>query len=598
MKKILILSFIITTSYILASQPVIHRPPIRAEIKATRDFSRDAPHGDEIINPAEFGRTDGIFLAWSGWDTQLIADIAYPVSQEYTIFMIVADSYAETQAFNFLQNQDVNMDNVFFLYDINVSNTSMWIRDYAPFFIKEDGVQAIDDFFYGVYQGDDLISYTIADTFDLTIYDSPLIHHGGNHISDGNGMGFFSTNIYNYNTSFTQEEVNMEFQTYFGLDSLIVIEPMGGDGTGHIDMFCKLLSDTLFIVGEYDIDTPCYPGDRELLNNLAEYLSTLSNLDGRPFNVERIPMPEYIYGGPAGTINYTYTNSLIVNDLVLVPVYGFDLDEEALLIYEELMPEHEVIPVNSSFIIQYWGAVHCVVNEYFSENPLIILHEKIEQIESGDSPSISFRLNPKFAESYASVFYKLDSASDFTELSANLQNGIWTSQFPEITENFEYYISGTSISGDYEFSTTLPEIAPGETFYVTCSEVETDQTISNPILSFSNYPNPFNPSTEIRFNLSGFSELESIEIEIYNLKGQKVKTLPVTLSLVEGPKGINYNFPRPSTRLRMTQAGNSEFTVTWNGDNNFGNPVSSGIYFYRLNINNKTEAMRKCLLLK
>ena len=40
-----------------------------------------------------------------------------------------------------------------------------------------------------------------------------------------------------------------------------------------------------------------------------------------------------------------------------------------------------------------------------------------------------------------------------------------------------------------------------------------------------NYPNPFNPSTEIRFQLSDISEIESAEITIYNIKGQKIKTL-------------------------------------------------------------------------
>ena len=72
--------------------------------------------------------------------------------------MMVTDSNIETEAFNYLQSQNVNMDNVIFIQDANVSNTSMWIRDYGPFFIKEDGAQAIDDFFYGIYPGDDLMS--------------------------------------------------------------------------------------------------------------------------------------------------------------------------------------------------------------------------------------------------------------------------------------------------------------------------------------------------------------------------------------------------------------------------------------------------------
>jgi len=581
-KKIIFIFLVIITSVLAANHPVIHRPPERHIFDFTPDISRDEPSGDEVVNPAEFGRTDGIFLAWAGWDTQLIADIAYHISQSYTVFMMVTDSSIEAEAFNFLQSQNVNMENVIFLHDDNVSNTSMWIRDYGPFFIKEDGTQAIDDFFYGTYPGDDLISYTIADSFNLPIYDSPLMHHGGNHISDGNGLGFFSKNIYNYNLMYSQAEINEEVKNFFGFDSLVVVEPMVGDGSGHIDMFCKLLSDTLFIVGEYDESTVCCPGDRELLNELAETFSSLTNSDGRQFAVERIPMGPYTYGGPAGTINYTYTNSLIVNDLVLVPIYGFDLDAEVLQIYQELLPDHEIIGINSSEIIQYWGAVHCVTNEYFSENPLIILHGKIEQIESGSEPVIRFRLNPKFIDSAASLFYKPVSAGEFIEVEAILESGIWRAQLPQITENFEYYLSGTAISGEFEFVTTLPEISPNETFYVECYEVSTGNDITQPITNLMNYPNPFNPSTIISFTVS-YEINEQSELIIYNIRGQKVKDLSSSLCHPEFMEG------RGESR---------QYSVTWNGTDQNNQPASSGLYFYKLKVNDKTALISKMLLLK
>lgn len=574
----LIIIFFFTVS--LFSQPVIHRPPYSEDISRARTHLREAPQGNEIINPAEFGRTDGVFMAWAGWATDLIADIARPVSQDYTVFMCVCDDSAQTQAYSFLESNNVNMDNVVFIHDANISNTSMWIRDYAPFFIKEDGSQAIDDFFYGTYGAEDLISYTIADTFDLPLYDSSLMHHGGNHISDGNGMGFFSTNIYNHNPAYSHEEIDTEFKNFFGFDSLYVIQPMQGDGTGHIDMFCKLLSDTLFIVGEYDLQTQCYPGDRDLLNDIADHLEIVTNLDGRPFRVERIPMGPFTYGGVAGTINYTYTNSLIVNDLVLVPVYGFDLDDEALQVYQDLMPDHTIIPIDSEFIIQYWGAVHCVTNEYFSENPLIILHEAITEVNQGIAPIIKFRLNPKFSESYASVFYKLSSSNDFIEVTATLESGIWSAQLPVITENFEYYISGSANSGNFYFETYLPENQPYNTFYVECIPTGLSEIPEKLITDLKNYPNPFNPSTEIRFNISDFGQIENAEISIYNLKGQKVKSFDCHPELVEG-YGTSHSY-----------------SVVWNGDDDFSNPVSSGIYFYKLNVNGKTKATNKCLLLK
>jgi len=89
-----------------------------------------------------------------------------------------------------------------------------------------------------------------------------------------------------------------------------------------------------------------------------------------------------------------------------------------------------------------------------------------------------------------------------------------------------------------------------------------------------NYPNPFNPSTTISFELKT-DITENTELVIYNLKGQKVRTFLIN----------------PSTHQLIN-------SVTWHGDDESGKPVSSGVYLYKLNVNSKTEAMRKCVLLK
>ena len=86
-----------------------------------------------------------------------------------------------------------------------------------------------------------------------------------------------------------------------------------------------------------------------------------------------------------------------------------------------------------------------------------------------------------------------------------------------------------------------------------------------------NYPNPFNPETKIAFNLP---ESGRVILEIYNIKGQKVRTL---MDCYMSP-------------------GRSE--MIWNGRDKNKQSVSSGIYFYRLILNDKVAASRKCLLLK
>jgi|GEM_PF-2916050 len=90
-------------------------------------------------------------------------------------------------------------------------------------------------------------------------------------------------------------------------------------------------------------------------------------------------------------------------------------------------------------------------------------------------------------------------------------------------------------------------------------------------LQLSNYPNPFNPTTTISFSVP---EERHAEISIYNIKGQKVK------------------------QLLSDQLSSGEHSVVWNGRDKNDQPVSSGVYLYKLIVNGKTEAVKKCLLLK
>jgi len=85
-----------------------------------------------------------------------------------------------------------------------------------------------------------------------------------------------------------------------------------------------------------------------------------------------------------------------------------------------------------------------------------------------------------------------------------------------------------------------------------------------------NYPNPFNPETTIRFNLQAKS---NANLSIYNAKGQLVTTL------LNG----------------RVDAG--DHSLVWKGIDNSGSPVSSGLYFYKLTANGRTET-RKMMLMK
>lgn|GEM_PF-5299392 len=87
-----------------------------------------------------------------------------------------------------------------------------------------------------------------------------------------------------------------------------------------------------------------------------------------------------------------------------------------------------------------------------------------------------------------------------------------------------------------------------------------------------NYPNPFNPVTHIVYQLSRKAQ---VSLDVYNIVGQKVRTL------------VNND---------KMAAGVQE--VTWDGKNDFGKKLGSGIYFYKLAVDNKVVDVKKMMMIK
>ena len=87
---------------------------------------------------------------------------------------------------------------------------------------------------------------------------------------------------------------------------------------------------------------------------------------------------------------------------------------------------------------------------------------------------------------------------------------------------------------------------------------------------YQNYPNPFNPETTISYRLE---VSENVNLSIYNVLGQKTKTL------VDDLVGPGFH------------------EVRWDGRNDFGQQVASGLYFYKIVSNNLVQT-RKLLLLR
>ena len=142
------------------------------------------------------------------------------------------------------------------------------------------------------------------------------------------------------------------------------------------------------------------------------------------------------------------------------------------------------------------------------------------------------------------------------------------------------YTVTASVPG-YEETTTASSVGDGENDYSTTMSLSKTTTGADENLAApsefalqQNYPNPFNPSTEIRFSLPMDAR---VQLTIYNVLGRKIRTL------------VDEN----------RSAGS--FTVRWDGADDQGRRMASGVYLYQIDANAGAasfSATRRMIMLK
>jgi len=322
----------------------------------------DAVANDIIRSPSEFEQSTELIITWptifrlSIEEEPFFIDIVRAAEEAVSVRINVNNFLYKNRIITLLKEENIPLDN------ITISTTptnSYWIRDYGPFFIEKNGelsivdfnyvghrFRLIDDIYPTLYGIENNIEFDFKANFALCI-------QGGNYMSDGQGLGMvanYSLEIGNPKNSL--EEMSEILKQYLGLNEVLILTSQADDGTGHIDMFSKLISKDTLLVGQWeDINDINY----QILENNTQLL-----ID-KGYNIIRIPMlrdPDE----EKNTI-WTYTNSLIINGtnkkIVLVPQYGTVEDSTAISIYEQAMPEYEIIGINCNLVIDYWGAIHC-----------------------------------------------------------------------------------------------------------------------------------------------------------------------------------------------------------------------------------------------
>ncbi len=257
-----------------------------------------------------------------------------------------------------------------FLYQVPADDT--WARDHGPITVYENQQPVLLNFRFNAWGGkfesskDDRINRNLHQqgAFGNTpMKDLDFILEGGSIESDGEGTLLTTSTCLltdTRNQEQSQQEIEATLKQTLGVQRVLWLNHgyLAGDDTdSHIDTLARLCDTrTICYVRCEDREDPHYPA----LKAMEEELQAFRTVEGAPYRLVPLPMPQAQFSKDGERLPGTYANFLIMNKAVLVPVYGVPEDEAALATIQQCFPEREIVPVNCRALIEQHGSLHCV----------------------------------------------------------------------------------------------------------------------------------------------------------------------------------------------------------------------------------------------
>jgi Peptidylarginine deiminase and related enzymes len=500
------------------SEEEMHTP-----VRAENFVETDPPAGTPRF-VAEFEPMQGVMIRYPlGIPTSLVVDLA----NNCHVYCVTQQQGSAQSAF---QNAGVNMNNVTF---VNAPTDSYWIRDYGPWYIFEDRNPAIVDNIYNRPRpNDDNISGVFSTFWNIPMYGMNLEHTGGNMMEDGRGHGV-SDNLVFQENGYNETNVRTKMRDYLGIDPYhVTIDPQG-DYIAHVDCWGKYLAPDKILIAQLP-STNSHYADYE---QVAEYFANTNCCWGYPYRVYRVQEP-------GGSTLAPYTNSLILNKSVYVPMgSNSNYNEQALAVYQEAMPGYEIVGVTNNDYYISWentDALHCRTRGVMDFGMLFVDHRNVifgEQ-EWQDSMAITSKFiaysGADLKQDSLLVYYSIDGGEyQVAHMTATGEPDEYVGYIKGYQGESEinYYVFGADESGRRYTQPVFAELDPHH--FTMESHTPTEPTISVNKIIFEDYtPVTFTITNETAnaFTINDISEETS---GLDYLWFETSEELPATLAVGE-----------------------------------------------------------------
>jgi agmatine/peptidylarginine deiminase len=248
----------------------------------------------------------------------------------------------------------------------------VWARDHGPITVLRDGRRVHLDFTFNGWGGkfnaarDNEITRRLAaqNVWDAPVESLDFVLEGGAIESDGLGTLLTTERCLlakTRNPQFDKAQIEARLKTWFGVQRVLWLKHgdlIGDDTDGHIDTIARFCDAQTIAYQACDDASDAHYED---LRALEEELQALRTIDGEPYRLVPLPLPNPIFGTDGRRLPAGYPNFLIIDGAVLVPTYGDAINDPiALGRLHPLFPGREVIGIDCRALIEQYGSLHCV----------------------------------------------------------------------------------------------------------------------------------------------------------------------------------------------------------------------------------------------
>ncbi|MBA2409164.1 MAG: agmatine deiminase family protein [Gammaproteobacteria bacterium] len=329
--------------------------------------------------PAEWAPQSGVMLAWpheeTDWAETLAAveptyvEIARQIARRELVMIVCADDTHLRRVYRRLGAEAVDLAAVR-LTVAPVNDT--WIRDYGPLTVSSNDAPRLLDFRFNAWGGkypasrDDALTCALhgKGAFgDIVLERLSLVLEGGSIDVDGEGCMLTTRACLlspTRNPDFSQSALEARFNEQLGIEQVLWLthgQLAGDDTDSHIDMLARFCDPaTIAYTACDDPNDPHYAP----LKAMAVELAAFRTFEKQPYRLIPLPLPAPIISADGQRLPASYSNFLIINDAVLLPIYDDPADEIARQRLAAAFPTREIVCIDCTALIQQYGSLHCM----------------------------------------------------------------------------------------------------------------------------------------------------------------------------------------------------------------------------------------------